>query len=75
MPSQNSKCSPVRNIFNINVLYICFSFLMGMAYYIKFEYTILTAIWEDISIKLVKNYAWFGYIKRVACHFKISFKI
>lgn len=36
-----------------------------MAYFIKFEYTILTAIWKDISIKPVKNYdAWFGYIQR-----------
>lgn len=36
---------------------------MGMAYFIKFEYTILTAIWKDILIKLVKNYdAWFGCI-------------
>lgn len=38
---------------------------MGMAYFTKFEYTILTAIWKDISIKPVKNYdAWFGYIQR-----------
>lgn len=73
MPRQNLKCSPVRNIFNISALCF-FSFLMEMVYFIKFEYTIITAIWKDISIKLVRNYdAWFGYIQRapsfVICKF------
>lgn len=52
MSSQNSKCSSVRNIFNMNALYL---FFMEMTHFTKFDYIILTAIWKDILIKQVKN--------------------
>ena len=45
MSSQNLKCSPVRNIFDIMALY----FLKAMAYFVKFKYIILTAILKTLQ--------------------------